>query len=149
MAKAFDKQQKLLFVFIGVALAFTAGSAIRELSSYKEAGVGIAIGMSSLVALFGMFWVADKWKDAITAAITVTYIILMAGMFAIFVFPENTFELEGGAKVVFDDFTGLMKVVAAAYLGQEAVRAAAQAYSNGAAADSSKAPVIDPEVDTK
>ena len=136
------KQRRLLIVFIAVMVAFIAGSAIRELTSYKEAGVGIAIGTPALVALFGMFWVADKWKDAITAAIIVPYIILMAGMFAIFVFPQNKFLLEGGAKVVFDDFTGLMKVVMAAYLGQEAVRAVAQAYSNGAAQDAKTTPVV-------
>jgi hypothetical protein len=119
---------RLLTVVIAVIAAFVVGSAVRELTEYKVAGVGAAIGIPALVALFGMFWVADNWKDALTAAFAVTYFIFLAGILALFVFPGNPLPLEGGAKVVVDNFTSLLAVVMAAYFGQEAVRAAAQAY---------------------
>ena len=41
----------------GVIVAFVIGSAVREMTAYKEAGVGAAIGLPALIALFGMFWV--------------------------------------------------------------------------------------------
>ena len=125
------KGRKLAIVVALVIVAFVIGSAIRELTSYKEAGIGAAIGLPALIALFGMFWVADNWKDALTAAFAVTYFIFLAGILAIFVFPQTDFALEGGAKTVVDNFTALVAIVMTAYFGQEAVRAAAQAYSDG------------------
>jgi hypothetical protein len=139
-----SKGAKLGVVFVGVLGAFVTGSAIHEFWPGKQAaGVGIAISVPALVALFGMFWIAEKWKDAITAAIVVPYLIVIAGAFALFVFPQADFKLADGAKIVFDEFTGLMKVVLVSYFGQEAVRALAQAYSNGAAKTSSTPTVID------
>ena len=126
-----SKGLKLFVVLWAVLAAFGIGSAVRELTDYDQAGVGMAFGIPAIVALFGMFWVVENWKDALTAAFTVTYIIFLSGIFAMFVFPQGKFELEGGAKVVFDNFTGLMMVIVSAYFGQEAVRAAAQAYSDG------------------
>lgn len=159
-----SKGMRLAIVVTAVIVAFVVGSAVRELTTYKEAGVGAAIGLPAIVALFGMFWVADHWKDALTAAFAVTYFIFLAGILAIFVFPQANFTLEGGAKVVVDNFTGLMAVVVAAYFGQEAIRAAAQAYSNGRvfgpggagtvataagpAADSPSSPVAPVQIDT-
>jgi len=118
-------------VVTGVVVAFVIGSAVREMTDYKEAGVGAAIGLPALIALFGMFWVADNWKDALTAAFAVTYFIFVAGILAVFVFPAQNLPLEGGAKVIVDNFTSLVAIVMAAYFGQEAVRAASQAYSDG------------------
>jgi len=126
-----ERGRKLGIVLILVIVAFILGSALREMTDYKEAGVGAAIGLPALIALFGMFWVAANWKDALTAAFAVTYFIFVAGILAIFVFPAQNLPLEGGAKVVVDNFTSLVAIVMAAYFGQEAVRAAAQAYSDG------------------
>ena len=125
------KGRKLGIVVTGVVVAFVIGSAVREMTDYKEAGVGAAIGLPALIALFGMFWVADNWKGALTAAFAVTYFIFVAGILAVFVFPAQNLPLEGGAKVVVDNFTSLVAIVMAAYFGQEAVRAASQAYSDG------------------
>jgi len=130
-SRASTKGRQLGIVVAGVIVAFVIGSAVREMTDYKEAGVGAAIGLPALIALFGMFWVADNWKDALTAAFAVTYFIFVAGILAVFVFPAQNLPLEGGAKVVVDNFTSLMAIVMAAYFGQEAVRAASQAYSDG------------------
>ncbi len=125
------KGQKIGIVLVAVLVGFVIGSAIREFTAFDVAGVGAAVGIPAIIALFGMFWIADNWKDALTASFAVTYFIFLAGILAIFVFPEQDFKLEGGAKVVVDNFTGLVAIVMTAYFGQEAVRAAAQAYSDG------------------
>lgn len=125
------KGRKVVIVAAAVLLAYIAGSALRELTSFDEAGVGFAIGAPALIALFGMFWVADNWKDALTASFVAAYVIFVAGILAIFVFPQSDFELQGGAKLIVENFTGLVAIVVTGYFGQEAVRAAAQAYSDG------------------
>lgn len=124
-----SSRSKKIFIVAGlVLLFFTIGSAIRELSPYDEAGIGAAIGWPAIVALFGMFWIADNWKDAITAAFAVTYFIFLAGVLSMSVFSGDGLALDTGTEAVLDGFAGLVSVVLLGYFGQEAVRAGAEAY---------------------
>lgn len=119
---------KLLVVFGGVIGGIAGGVVLRELTAYDQAGIWAAIGLPAFVALFGFLWIADDWKDAITAALIVSYLSLLASAFATAVFGDNPIVIEGGGKIIFDSFTGLISVVMVAYFGQAAVQAGATAY---------------------
>lgn len=119
---------RIFTVAVLVLLGFVGGSAVHEFTQYKQAGVGAAIGLPAIIALFGMFWIAQNWKDAITASFLVAYLIYLAGILALFVFAGQSLPLDSGAKAVLDNFSGLVGTVMVAYFGQEAFRAGAEAY---------------------
>lgn len=130
-----SRDWKLAWVLSGVLLAFIAGSAVRELTQWKEAGVGAAVGLPTLIALFGMFWVASDWKDALTASFVVAYFILLAGVVSLSYLEGRPIALEGGAKVIVENFSGLVGVVMAAYFGEKAVERLALAYQTSKVAE--------------
>lgn len=111
-----------------VLFGFIFGSVIRELTPFQEAGVGAAFGLPAIFALFGMFWIADNWKDALTASFAVTYFIFLAGVLSLSVFSGDGLALDSGTEAVLNGFSGLVGVVLLGYFGQEAVRAGAEAY---------------------
>jgi hypothetical protein len=140
-----QRGEKLLIVLLGVCGAFIAGAVVRELiPGWEEAGAGAAIGLPTIVALFGMFWVADSWKDALTASFAVAYFIFLAGIVSIFLFAGRPLELEGGTKILVDNFTTLVAVVLGSYFGEAALAAWADAHKAAkiaeAAARSSQPP---------
>lgn len=119
---------RIVIVTALVVFGFVFGSALREFTPYTEAGIGAAFGLPAIFALFGMFWIAENWKDAITAAFAVTYFIFLAGVLSLSVFSGDGLALDSGSEAVLNSFAGLVSVVLLGYFGQEAVRAGAEAY---------------------
>lgn len=125
-----NKGTRIAIVLAGVVAGAVVGVLIREMTGHDKAAIGAAIGLPALIALFGIFWIAEHWKDALTAAFAVTYFIFVAAALSGLIFPPTVTELPAGAAAALNGFTQLMIIVMTAYFGQEAVRAAAQAYSN-------------------
>jgi flagellar biosynthesis protein FliQ len=119
--------------FVVLALIVGVVVGLVRAGEFTQVGLGMAFIIPALIALFGMFWIASNWKDALTAAFAVTYFIFIGGLISIFVLPGRNLALEGAAEALLNNYTALVGVVMVAYFGQEAVRAGAQAFRDSKA----------------
>ncbi|HYM51871.1 MAG TPA: hypothetical protein VEW45_00110 [Candidatus Dormibacteraeota bacterium] len=91
--------------------------------------------MPTLVALFGMLWVADDWKAALTAAFAVSFFIFLAGVVALAFLDGDPIPLEGGAATIVKDYLALVGLVVTAYFATQAVEKWAASWQAAKEAD--------------
>jgi len=91
----------------------------RPLQPWVDLGFFLSISLPPLIAGFGIYLSTREWRDAITAAFVVAYVLILMTTFGLGL-GINVAAPESLRRVVLDNFTGLMGVVVAFYFGSEA-----------------------------